>query len=276
MCSVAYNDVGAGVSYTSAHCGPSGNSGQRVAIVAPDGTTSREVGTFMPSASFDRASQHTANDWAAIYWDADVTLEPNRYGNGTRAQLDALRKGDRVCMFGGASQKTTCGSFVGRLGNNVYWQAPEGIKGDSGSPVWVERAGEVRGLVGAYSGASIITGSSGQSHALLRASAWEDGRNYAVSEEVDLVAKHFNIAGPVSHEVDRPIDTVGKAADLAAGSAAEVEQSALAASSQKRQEGSSWQAGTLPVVAAIVIGVLVAAAPELARLVDIARGLLAR
>lgn len=245
-CTVAMNDKDQGVSYTSAHCG---NSGDRVTVHDAEGLT----GTFLPSPLYRNEEGYTANDWAMVVWDDGVALGPNWLSGDTLISPGtALTSKDRVCTYGGVSKTKRCGSYVARLGNTVFSTLPDGQAGDSGAPVWVEG----KGVIGPYSGVSKISSSSG-SRSLARAVHPEDGRDYSIDEEIGVLKRAFHIDGPVTHTAQRPVET-------AANVGAQLGKRLDSLSSG----GGSTVRGVLPVVLAIVLGVLVAAGPDIVSLVE--------
>ena len=245
-CTVAMNDPDQGVSYTSAHCG---HNGDRVTVNGAEGLT----GTFLPSPLYRDEEGYTANDWAMVLWDDDVALGPNWLSGDTLIPPGTeLTSKDRVCTYGGVSKSKRCGTFAARLGNTVFATLPDGQPGDSGAPVWVEG----KGMIGPYSGISKISSSSG-SRGLARAVHPEDGRDYSVDEEISVLKRKFRIDGPVTHTAQRPVET---AAHVGAQLGKRLESLS--------SEGDSAVRGVLPVVLAIVLGVLVAAAPDIVSIAE--------
>lgn len=251
QCTLAFNDAAGG--YTAAHCG---RTGDRVAVRTGDGV--REVGTLYPSREYTTTS--TGNDWARIQWDPGVRVWPNTRSGDSVVALEELRTGDSICFYSPAANETRCSPFAGQLGGNLYWGDADARPGDSGAPVWAEG----RGFVGILSGHSIIT-SANVDYRLLRASAVGDRQSPSAQEEIDLLSRHYR-TGPVGeYEVVTP---GARAAGAAAGIADRIEARAMG-----RLPGSSnWEAGTLGVIAALVIGTLVAATPALVQIIDIVRG----
>lgn len=253
QCTVAMNDKDQGVSYTSAHCG---SVGDRVSIKGADGIG----GTFVPSPQYRNEEGYTANDWAMVVWDDGVALGPNWLSGDTLLPPDtALSSKDRVCTYGGVSKTKRCGTFAAKLGNTVFSTLPDGQAGDSGAPVWVEG----KGMIGPYSGISKLSTSSG-SRSLARAVHPEDGRDYTVDEEIGVLKRTFHIDGPVTHTAQRPVET-------AANAGAQLGKRLDSLSS----EDDSAVRGVLPVVLAIVLGVLVAAAPDIVSIMESWRSIVA-
>ncbi|AOX06141.1 hypothetical protein BJP05_08280 [Corynebacterium sp. NML98-0116] len=245
-CTVAMNDKNQGVSYTSAHCG---SNGDRVTVQGAEGLT----GTFIPSPLYRDEEDYTANDWAMVVWDDGVALGPNWLSGDTLISPGTtLTSKDRVCTYGGVTKAKRCGSFAARLGNTVFSTLPDGQAGDSGAPVWVEG----KGMIGPYSGVSNISSSSGV-RGLSRAVHPEDGRDYGSDDEIEVLKRWFHIDGPVVHTAKRPVET-------AANAGAQLGKRLDSLSS----EDDSAVRGVLPVVLAIVLGVLVAAAPDIVSIVE--------
>lgn len=245
-CTVAMNDPDQGISYTSAHCG---HNGDRVTVNGAEVLT----GTFLPSPLYRDEEGYTANDWAMVLWDDGVALGPNWLSGDTRISPGTeLTSEDRVCTYGGVSKTKRCGTFAARLGNTVFSTVPSGQAGDSGAPVWVEG----KGMIGPYSGMSKITASSGE-RGLSRAVHPEDGRDYSIDEEIGVLKRKFHIDGPVTHTAQRPVET-------AANAGAQLGKRLDSLSS----EDDSAVRGALPVILAIVLGVLVAAGPDIVSLVE--------
>lgn len=243
-CAVAFNDHGEGVSYTSAHCGL---SGERVRLKRADGSVSGEVGTFYPSSRWGESV--TGNDWGAIRWDSGVRLGGNGRSGDSVASISDLAKGEQICTFGVASRQVLCGEYAGHIGNNLYWDGAAGQKGDSGGPVWSPR----RGFLGVYSGVSVISSPSGGEHQLSRASVPKNGDAVTTDDEIRLIAGYFSVPQVRDHTAQMPDDALSGAA---AGSARRIEAS------------SGAEEGTLPVIAVIVVGVLAASAPVIGQILQ--------
>lgn len=230
LCTIAFNDPGQRASYTAGHCGAEGDR----AIVSGEGF--RATGTFYPSAKLGQTG--TANDWGMIRWADGVELGPNsRTGNAVVAP-STLRSGDPVCVYGAATKKTTCGSFAGRLGNNIYWDGPSGKPGDSGGPVWVEG----KGFLSVYTGISLAVSEKGEQGRLNRSSVPDNGPEVAPEDELELIATAKSIKTPVVHETAVP-----------GGESAPVEQ------------GSSDRVGEIAAVIAIILAGVLLALPEIAK-----------
>lgn len=245
-CTVGFNAPDKGWSYTAGHCG---NAGARVSTV--DGTA---TGTFTPSRNFSETG--TGNDWGLIIWDAGVKLGPNNISGDTVADPAGLEKGQRVCFYGTASGQMRCGSYAGALGNNVYFDAPDGVKGDSGGPVWAPN----RGFLGVYSGASAIWDDAGREVRLGRASQPVNGKAVSEAEEIALLGDYGRAGKPTAHAAYVP----GEAAAGAAGRlAARAQQRSSESGSSLIANSGSSDNESLPVIVAIVVGVLVASIPLL-------------
>ena len=198
-CTLAFNDRGQNVSYTAGHCG---QEGDRAVVV---GKGFRATGTFHPSAAMNE-DEGTANDWGVIRWDDGVKLGANGISGDSVVAPSLMRSGDPVCVYGAASKKTTCGSFAGVLGNNLYWDGPSGKPGDSGGPVWVEG----KGFLSIYTGVSLAVGSNGEEGRLNRSSVPDNGPQVSPEEELELLAEAKRIKTPVAHETAVPGGTPEK------------------------------------------------------------------
>ena len=192
MCTIAFNDAAQGVSYTAGHCGKDGDR----AIASGPGF--RATGTFSPSSAME--NDGTGNDWGVIRWADGVMLGPNRYSGDAVVALSTLRSGDPVCVYGAASKQTTCGSFAGAIGNNVYWDGPSGRPGDSGGPVWVEG----KGFLSVYTGVSLAVGAKGVEGRLNRSAVPVNGPAVSTEAEMALLAQAKRITAPVVHEAAVP------------------------------------------------------------------------
>ena len=192
-CTIAFNDRGQNVSYTAGHCGEKGDR----AIVMGEGF--RASGTFHPSSAMN-ADEGTANDWGVIRWADGVKLGENGITGDEVVAPSLMRSGDPVCVYGGTSKKTTCGSFAGAIGNNLYWDGPSGKPGDSGGPVWVEG----KGFLSIYTGVSMAVGSKGEQARLNRSSVPVNGPQVSPEEEMELLAQAKRITTPVAHETAVP------------------------------------------------------------------------
>lgn len=201
-CTIAFNDRGQNVSYTAGHCGEEGDR----AIVMGEGF--RASGTFHPSSAMN-ADEGTANDWGVIRWADGVKLGKNAISGDAVVAPSLMRSGDPVCVYGGTSKKTTCGSFAGAIGNNLYWDGPSGKPGDSGGPVWVEG----KGFLSVYTGVSLAVGSKGEEGRLNRSSVPDNGPQVSPEEELELLAQAKRISTPVVHETAVPGGTPEKVKD---------------------------------------------------------------
>ena len=201
-CTIAFNDRGQIVSYTAGHCGEKGDR----AIVMGEGF--RASGTFHPSSAMD-ADEGTANDWGVIRWADGVKLGENGITGDEVVAPSLMRSGDPVCVYGGTSKKTTCGSFAGAIGNNLYWDGPSGKPGDSGGPVWVEG----KGFLSIYTGVSLAVGRKGEEGRLNRSSVPDNGPQVSPEEEMELLAQAKRITTPVVHETAVPGGTPEKVKD---------------------------------------------------------------
>lgn len=155
-CTIGYNDLVNGVSYTAAHCG---RKGDRVALI--DRSTnqrSRYMGTFLPSEKYDR---RYSNDWAIIQWDKGVQLGGNPFSTDAVLTLDQMKRGDEVCWHGQTTNMNTtdiqCGTYFGRAGESFTVRATNAKQGDSGGPVWAPG----RGFLGVISIGPVYEGKSG-------------------------------------------------------------------------------------------------------------------
>lgn len=201
-CTIAFNDRGQNISYTAGHCGAEGDR----ALVIGEGF--RASGTFHPSLAMNE-DEGTANDWGVIRWADGVKLGANDITGDAVVAPSLMRSGDPVCVYGGTSKKTTCGSFAGAIGNNLYWDGPSGKPGDSGGPVWVEG----KGFLSVYTGVSLAVGSKGEEGRLNRSSVPDNGPQVSPEEEMELLARSKRITTPVVHETAVPGGTPGKVKD---------------------------------------------------------------
>lgn len=201
-CTIAFNDRGQNISYTAGHCGAEGDR----ALVVGEGF--RASGTFHPSSAMNE-DEGTANDWGVIRWTDGVKLGANDITGDAVVAPSLMRSGDPVCVYGGTSKKTTCGSFAGAIGNNLYWDGPSGKPGDSGGPVWVEG----KGFLSVYTGVSLAVGSKGEEGRLNRSSVPDNGPQVSPEEEMELLARSKRITTPVVHETAVPGGTPGKVKD---------------------------------------------------------------
>lgn len=149
-CTLGYNDVARGVSYTAGHCG---TPGARVRLLNREThEVSVPLGTFYPSPSYDG---HYSNDWGEVRWDPGVKLPTNRFSGEKILDRSEVKRGDTVCSHGEAthtnSDKYTCGTFHGWVNESFTVNIEGWQKGDSGGPVWVPG----RGLVGVASAGSV-------------------------------------------------------------------------------------------------------------------------
>lgn len=256
-CTLGFNDRDARVGYTAAHCG---RGGDRVAVEV--GGEFREAGTLYPSTAY--GASVSGNDWALIRWDDEVALGENRITGDARISPSELKAGDRICTYGAATAAPSCGAYAGTLGGNVYWDQSPATEGDSGGAVFVDGR---RGFVGVLSGHSVV-GSPGGEHTVLRAAAPTNRPAPTADEEIALISDFYRDHQAAGLIVSTPIVS---ATDAAANIAGRVEQRWMDRSSARGAE-SDWQAGTLPVIAAIVMGVLVAATPTLVQLIETVRG----
>lgn len=201
-CTIAFNDRGQNTSYTAGHCGAEGDR----ALVIGEGF--RASGTFHPSSAMNE-DEGTANDWGVIRWADGVKLGANDITGDAVVAPSLMRSGDPVCVYGGTSKKTTCGSFAGAIGNNLYWDGPSGKPGDSGGPVWVEG----KGFLSVYTGVSLAVGSKGEEGRLNRSSVPDNGPQVSPEEEMELLARSKRITTPVVHETAVPGGTPEKVKD---------------------------------------------------------------
>lgn len=185
-CTIGYNDLGRGLSYTAAHCG---KAGDLVRLTDSNGQLiPAPAGVFIPSTKYDSAS--SSNDWAAIQWNPGVAVQPNRFGGGYISS-NQLRAGDQICFHGfsshGSSNNYSCGQFIGSLGQNMYYELPvSALHGDSGGPVFVPG----KGTLGVVSGADGWTNSAG-TIVVQRASTLNDGPLVRQDHLEQLVFSYF-------------------------------------------------------------------------------------
>lgn len=149
-CTLGYNDVARGVSYTAGHCG---TPGARVRLLnRATHEVSVPMGTFYPSPGYDG---NYSNDWGEVRWDPGVKLPTNRFSGEKILARSEVKRGDTVCSHGEAthtnSDKYTCGTFHGWVNESFTANIEGWQKGDSGGPVWVPG----RGLVGIASAGSV-------------------------------------------------------------------------------------------------------------------------
>lgn len=189
-CTIGFNDPVQRISYTAGHCG--GDSTRATVTIDGSGVS----GTFYPSSEFGASA--TGNDWGAIRWDAGVQLGPNTVTGESVADIASLTPEDDLCVLTGG--KPLCAPFAGRLKNNVYWQAPVGVRGDSGGPVWAPD----KGFVAVYSGASTIYNDSGDTATLNRASKPINGPGVTEQDELNFISAIKPIGGAVTHEAVQP------------------------------------------------------------------------
>ncbi|WP_288833293.1 hypothetical protein [uncultured Corynebacterium sp.] len=195
-CTIAFNDPGAATSLTAAHCG---RTGDRVRVEGPDGV-SGEIGTLTRSERyFDGQS---SNDWATIRWDDAAEVRPNAHSGDALVAPGELAQGDRICRYGASTQRTVCGSYIGRVGLNIYWDAEHGHPGDSGGPVWAEG----KGFVAVYSGSNDVLFQNGffpggRKVSAERASAPVDGPVDLQDEEMRVIADYFSVWRPAAQDL---------------------------------------------------------------------------
>lgn len=186
MCTIGFNDPDQRISYTAGHCG---EHGSRAAV-------GQASGTFYPSTAFGRSA--TGNDWGIIRWDDGVQLGANTVTTDAVVDLEDLHPNDEVCLLNAGEKR--CGTFVDRLGNNVYFDSELGVKGDSGAPVWAPG----RGLVAVYSGVSTVSNGKGESSSLNRASKPVNGPGVTEAQEIELISATKPIGTPVTHDAETP------------------------------------------------------------------------
>lgn len=249
-CTIGYNDAARGLSYVAGHCGDPGAR----ASVSKNGVTSE--GTFQPSR--EASANETGNDWGLITWDDGVRLGANSLSGDTVLDPAQVKKGERVCMFGSASRRALCGPFAGNLGNNVYWDGPNGVNGDSGGPVWVDG----KGFLAVYSGGSHIFNETGGEASLARGTQPINGPRVSADDEIALISASKQLGAPASYEASTP----GGAAALAT---AELTIRAQEKSSQSKlsADSASSTSTALPVILAVLVGALIASLPAIAQAV---------
>lgn len=198
-CTIGLNDASRGVSYSAAHCG---KRGDLVFLVDENGyRQTTPVGTFEPSARYD--SRSASNDWSVIKWYPGVTVKPNRFG-GDYYPAQNLKPGEKICFHGytthGAGDASSCGRFIGNVGENVYYEAPVQMRsGDSGGPVFAPG----KGTVGVVAGNTTISDGR-RSITLGRAAGTSDGPRVDLDSLNQLVAPI--IGKPVRRAVQEPGD----------------------------------------------------------------------
>lgn len=186
ICSIGFNDPNQRISYTAGHCG---EHGSRAAV-------GQANGTFYPSTEFGRSA--TGNDWGIIRWDDGVQLGANTITTDAVVDLEDLHPNDEICLLSRGQQQ--CGAYTGRVGNNVYWDAGAGVKGDSGAPVWAPG----RGMVAVYSGVSTVSNRKSESASLNRASKPLNGPGVTEAQEIELISATKPIGTPVTHDAETP------------------------------------------------------------------------
>lgn len=189
-CTIGYNDPAQALSYIAGHCG---DDGSRATVTVGGAQAS---GTFFPSSAFGASA--TGNDWGAIRWDDGVQLGPNAVTGDEVADLASLAPGDELCLL--SAGETRCSEFVGRLNNNVYWDEPVGVRGDSGGPVWAPG----KGFVAVYSGPSTVYNGAGETATVNRASKPLNGPGVSEQDELNFISAIKPIGGPVTHEATAP------------------------------------------------------------------------
>lgn len=257
-CTIGYNDAAQGLSYTAGHCATPGAR----ATVEKEGVV--YSGTFRPS--LQARANETGNDWGLISWDEGVRIAGNDMTGNTVLDPAQVRKGERVCSYGAASRRKVCGAYAGHLGNNVYWDAPNGINGDSGGPVWVDG----KGFLAVYSGGSHIFNGSGGEASLARGTQPINGPAVSVDDEIALIAATKTFSEPATFEASIPGGHAALAtAKLTARAQEKSSESKLSANS------ASSTSTALPVVLAVLVGALIASLPAIAQaVVEIAPHLL--
>ena len=241
-CTLGYNDLLRGVSYTAAHCG---NPGDTVQVRTGAGY-SEVVGRLERSTAYGRSD--TGNDWAVIVWNDNVALAGNGLSGSTRSSISELAPGDRICSYGAATRRQQCGEFIGTIGNNLYWEGPSGDYGDSGGPVWAEG----KGFVGVYGGMSTVVSPAGEFPAM-RASAPANGPAVSTAQEMQLLASYFDISRPRDVRVESPVE-VEPVVPPAPAPALSSDPAALTA------------------LVAVIAGVLIAVGPAIGEMIRISQG----
>ncbi|QYH20169.1 hypothetical protein JKI95_04245 [Corynebacterium aquatimens] len=152
----------------------------------------------------------------------------------------------------------------------MYWDQSPAMVGDSGGAVFVDGR---RGFVGVLSGHSVVAGRQGE-HTVLRASVPENLPAPTAEAEITLISDFYRDNQPMGLIVSTPMVNATQAAGNIAG---RVEERLMESSSERGTATSSgWEAGTLSVIATILVGVLVAATPALVEIIDFSRALRAR
>lgn len=199
-CTIGFNDPAQAISYTAGHCG---DNGSRATVTVGGVEVS---GTFYPSSAFGAST--TGNDWGAIRWDDGVQLGANTVTGDAIADLGSLTPGDEICLL--SAGQTRCSEFVGRLNNNVYWDEPVGMRGDSGGPVWAPG----KGFVAVYSGPSTVYNDAGDTATVNRASKPLNGPGVSEQDELNFISAIKPIGGAVTHKAAPP----GEGSSTAEGS----------------------------------------------------------
>lgn len=240
--------------YTSAHCGKTGDT----VYTRANGATI-PVGTFYPSGRYREGA--TANDWGLIRFYSGVALGGNPYTGDAEVPASELREGDRICLAGAATQQRRCGRYIGTVGGNVYWEDTGAQPGDSGGVVWIDGR---PGLLGIFSGYSTVTTRTSE-WTVMRAAMPVDSAPLTPNDEIQLITRYYQEDHPTGHVATVPVvvprDGGGDAPQVRVVTATPADES-----TQKPLEGT-----TLGVILAIVLGVIVAAAPALAQIVETVR-----
>lgn len=239
--------------YTSAHCGKTGDT----VYTRASGSTI-PVGTFYPSGRYREGA--TANDWGLIRFYSGVALGGNPYTGGTEVSGSELREGDRICFAGAATQQRRCGRYIGTVGGNVYWENTGAEPGDSGGAVWIEGR---PGLLGIFSGYSTVTTQTSE-WTVMRAATPADSAPLTANDEIQLITRYYQEHHPTGHVATVPVVVPGGGGN--APQVRVVTATPADGTPQKPLEGT-----TIGVILAIVLGVILAAAPALAQIVETVR-----
>lgn len=248
-CTIGYNDRGTGYSYTAGHCG---NTGDRVVV-----PSTGAQGTFTASPLLDKSD--TGNDWGLITWDDGTVLASNGLSGDTVLDPAKVSKGERVCFQGARSGQALCGPFAGAIGNNVYFDAPDGRSGDSGGPVWIPG----KGFLGVYSGFSTISNDN-RSARLARGSQPNNGPGVNRDAEIQLIGNTKELTAATDYEARVP---GGNAALATAKLTVQAQQRSSESGSAASSQSKSSESKTLPVILAVAVGALIASLPAIAQMI---------
>lgn len=186
-CTIAFNDPARHVSFTSAHCGETGDT-----VYLPDaGGTYRAAGKLVRSRAYNE--QELSNDWATIQWSNVVEVKGNEFSGGTVVPPEQLNKGDELCLRGNRTHGSTpdavsCGTYAGAVNNMLFIDGAHGQKGDSGGVVFAPG----RGFVGIYSGFNAFELEDGRTIRLERVTVARDGEVTTREQQWDFAREYFD------------------------------------------------------------------------------------